>query len=74
MNLDPMKAGKEAKSLIKDMIRMAVIEKKISIKEAESLWGMMKSEDRDDKFLALTILEGHYPHAFIKESKTTNNQ
>lgn len=69
IQLDPMKAGKEARSLIKDLIRMGVIQKKITIAEGESLWGMMKSEDRENQYLALTILETHYPHVFVKQKK-----
>ncbi|TXG80321.1 MAG: hypothetical protein E6R13_08315 [Spirochaetes bacterium] len=72
IQLYPMKAGKEARSLIKDLIRMEVIQKKITIAEGESLWGMMKSEDRENQYLALTILEKHYPQAFIKTNTKLN--
>jgi len=66
IQLEPMKAGEDAKALIKDMIRLAVIDKKISIEEACSLWAMVKSEDRDDQYLALNILWKYYPRAFVK--------
>lgn len=67
IQLEPMKAGKEARALIKDLIRMASIENKISIAEGCSLWEMIKSADRADQFIALTILEKYYPHVFIKQ-------
>ena len=67
MALEPMKAGKEAKSLIKDMIRMATLEKKISIEEATRLWDMVKSEDKENQYIALSIIQGIYPNAFLKQ-------
>ena len=67
MDLNPMNAGKEAKSLIKDFVRMAVIEKKISVDEASRLWDMIKSPDQDNQYIALSILAQYYPYAFTKE-------
>lgn len=64
IQLDPMKAGKDARALFKDLIRMAVIENKILMDEAYTLWEMIKSSDKDDQYLALTILQSHYPHLF----------
>jgi hypothetical protein len=37
IKLEPMKAGKEARALIKDFIRVAVLEEKISIEEGNRL-------------------------------------
>lgn len=67
MKLDPMKAGKEAKSMIKDLIRITVLDKKISIEEGSRLWDMIKSEDQENQWIALTILKEYYPHAFIMQ-------
>lgn len=67
MALDPMKAGKEAKGLIKDFIRIATLEKKISIEEANRLWQLVKAEDKENQYIALSILQGLYPHAFLKK-------
>jgi len=67
MDLDPIIAGKEAKSLIKDFIRMAVIEKKISVDEAGRLWDMIKSTDKENQYIALSILAQYYPYAFAKD-------
>jgi len=67
MRLDPMRAGQQGKALIKDFIRLAVIDKKISIHEAHNLWNMIKSEDQENQYVALNILWTHYPRAFVKE-------
>jgi len=66
MNMKGMKASTDAKNLIKDLIRIAVIDKKISIEEATSLWTMIKSKDQDDWYIALNALHHHYPRAFVK--------
>lgn len=67
IKLQPMKAGKEAKALIKDFIRIAVIEKKISVDEGNRLWDMMKTDDEENHYIALSIISSYYPHAFVKQ-------
>lgn len=67
MRLNPMKAGTEAQKLIKDFIRIAVIEKKISIEEADRLSSMIISSDEENQYIALSIIATYYPHAFVKE-------
>ena len=69
MDLNPMNAGKEVRALIKDFIRMAVIEKKISVDEASRLWDMIKSADHENQYIALSILAQYYPYAFAKDKK-----
>lgn len=69
MKLDPMRAGKEAKSLIKDFIRIGVLENKYSVEEGNRLWDMIKSEDEENQYIALSIIQTHYPRAFVKEKE-----
>ena len=68
MDLAPMNAGKEAKGLIKDFIRIAVLEKKISIEEGNRLWDMIKSPDQENQYIGLSIIASHYPSIFAKEN------
>lgn len=67
IKLSPMKAGKEARALIKDFIRVAVLEKKISIEEGNRLWDLMESDDPENQYIALTIIQNYYPQAFVKQ-------
>lgn len=68
MDLYPMKAGEEAKALVKDFIRIATLEKKISADEANRLWQFIKSKDKENQYIALSIIQGYYPHAFVKNN------
>jgi len=70
MDTAPMKAGVQAKSMIKDFIRIGVLEKKFSIEEGNRLWDLLKSPDKDDQYIGLSIIQTHYPHAFVKEKTT----
>lgn len=67
--LEPLKAGKQAVHFMKDLIRMGVIQKKITIPEAERLWDMLRSQDEDSRYVALALLEVYYPYAFLKEKQ-----
>lgn len=59
-----MIAGSESRLLIKDMARVAVIEKKLSIDDACRIWDMVQAEDIESKYLGLSLLQSIYPYKF----------
>jgi len=67
MDLAPMKAAKQAKSLLKDFIHIVVLDKKILVEEGNRLWDMIDSPDKENQYIALSVLQKYYPRAFTKE-------